>query len=186
MLCTVINETGAGHPTGQRMCIIPAPFGQGEFLAKWRWLKRLTLALNDEYRYRYRVSKNHRSAEIVKQLQLPAIHDVGPTELFRPCPKNTKSPETPWRPIAGFMWAKSPASSDGQDADLHDGQRKKMEFAMLHAAREALSEYSNPLDAEILQRSFKTGPGKYGEGDRFMGVLVPAALMQLTNQSGYD
>jgi hypothetical protein len=36
-----------------------------------------------------------------------------------------------------------------------------------------LKSMSDPDKAAILQRFFKTGPGHYGEGDIFIGVMVP-------------
>ncbi len=45
---------------------------------------------------------------------------------------------------------------------------------MLNEVREALRALADQADSEILQRFFKTGPGDYGEGDRFIGVRVPA------------
>lgn len=42
------------------------------------------------------------------------------------------------------------------------------------AIRRRLMAHAHPSDIAILQRFFKTGPGQYGEGDRFIGVRVPA------------
>jgi 3-methyladenine DNA glycosylase AlkD len=42
------------------------------------------------------------------------------------------------------------------------------------AAVEArLIELGKPADAAFLQGFFRTGPGEYGEGDRFLGIRVP-------------
>lgn len=40
--------------------------------------------------------------------------------------------------------------------------------------QERLQALGDPERAQALQRFFKTGPGQYGEGDRFVGLRVPA------------
>lgn len=42
-----------------------------------------------------------------------------------------------------------------------------------HLILKELETYIDPVKREYLPRFFKTGKGQYGEGDRFLGVVVP-------------
>ncbi len=44
---------------------------------------------------------------------------------------------------------------------------------MIRDIQKEMENLGDPRDASFLQRYFKTGPGEYGEGDRFRGIRVP-------------
>lgn len=87
MLCTVINEAGGQAPYKTTHPHHPCTLWAGESLSNWHWLKRLALALNDEYQYRYRTLKDHRSAGMLKELKPPEIVDSGLTEFAQAMPE---------------------------------------------------------------------------------------------------
>ena len=54
---------------------------------------------------------------------------------------------------------------------------------------EQLLAKADPSQVEGLSRFFKTGPGQYGEGDRFLGIKVPVTrrvVKECWNQTGFD
>lgn len=47
------------------------------------------------------------------------------------------------------------------------------QMAGIQKIKAALQKYADKEKAKILRKFFKTGPGEYGEGDIFLGVVVP-------------
>jgi 3-methyladenine DNA glycosylase AlkD len=53
----------------------------------------------------------------------------------------------------------------------------------LKEIRREMKRLADPVIAEHSQRFFKTGPGQYGEGDKFLGIRVPK-VRQVAKQAG--
>lgn len=49
-----------------------------------------------------------------------------------------------------------------------------------------LQEAKDPKQAVALQRFFKTGPGEYGEGDKFLGIKVPIQRQIVKKYAGLN
>jgi 3-methyladenine DNA glycosylase AlkD len=78
------------------------------------------------------------------------------------------------RPAAGKPSGGVPRAGTASAGAPHmDAAGVRGEGGLFVAVLEDLAAVADPAIAAQLQRFFRTGPGEYGEGDRFMGVRVP-------------
>lgn len=92
MLCTVLNENGVETPYKSTHTKHPCTLWTGKSLENWRWLRRLTLELNREFKYRYRREIDHQSAVVARALPQPPIPDLGLTEFAQAMPEEYRVP----------------------------------------------------------------------------------------------
>jgi hypothetical protein len=92
MLCTVLHENGIQAPYKPTHRHHPCTLWAGRSLSNWIWLRDLALALNDEYRYRYRKDSDHLSGAVVRDLPPPPIDDLGLTEFAQAMPEQYRVP----------------------------------------------------------------------------------------------
>lgn len=90
MLCTVLWLTGVEAPYKPAHKKHPCTLWAKESLSNWRWLRDLTEALNEEFKYRYNRDENHKSWDVVASLQEPNIPDLGLTKFALAMPEEYK------------------------------------------------------------------------------------------------
>jgi thiamine phosphate synthase YjbQ (UPF0047 family) len=90
LLSTAVRESGidAGYKTTHKNH--PSAIWARESLDNWLWLRDLTAHLNEEYKYRYGHTKNHKSYDMMMTLPLPNILSIGITKFRLAMPDDVR------------------------------------------------------------------------------------------------
>ncbi len=105
MLCTVSSQYGMQAPYRPTHLNHPCTLWTGRSLANWKWLRRLTLQLNSEFKYRYRKEADHASAAVARDLLPPPLPDIGLTEFAQAMDAKYQAPGDPVRAYRNFYIA---------------------------------------------------------------------------------
>lgn len=90
ILCTVCNQHGLTTPYKSTHIQHPCVRWASESLQNWLWLKKLTVALNEEYKYRYDSQRDHEAYKVVASLKLPVLPNKGLTKFVQAMPQKYK------------------------------------------------------------------------------------------------
>lgn len=88
--CSALNQKGFVTPYKSTHIKHPCVVWAGESYANLYWLKKLAIALNREYRYRYRKNKDHSSIEVLKQIKNMKFESTGMTAFPQAMPEQYK------------------------------------------------------------------------------------------------
>ena len=90
MLCTALNKKGFTTPYKsthvKHPCVLWVESSHDNFL----WLKNLTLALNDEYQFRFEKNSNHKSVFVLDEISNYSYESLGLTEFPQAMPEKYK------------------------------------------------------------------------------------------------
>ena len=95
LLCTALNKKGFDTPYRSTHTNHPCVLWVEESYANFRWLRALTLALNDEYRWRFDKLADHKSVSVLPKISDYRYDDLGLTEFAQAMPHEYRVPGQP-------------------------------------------------------------------------------------------
>ncbi len=102
IMCTALNLMGYETPYGSTHTKHPCVKWVQASYSNFQWLTRLAYALNEEYKYRYEKEANHKSIQVVKEIQQYKFEDQGLTEFAQAMPDQYKVPGDPVQAYRNF------------------------------------------------------------------------------------
>jgi hypothetical protein len=80
ILCSSSNLSGLHTPYRSTHIKHPCVIWAMASIQNWNWLKKLTLELNKEFKYRFDRARDHKAYEVVACLKDPELPETGLTE----------------------------------------------------------------------------------------------------------
>lgn len=90
ILCTSLNKKGFATPYKSTHINHPCVLWVEGSYDNFSWLSELALALNDEYKYRYRKTTNHSSINVLEEISNIKFESFGLTEFSQAMPDQYK------------------------------------------------------------------------------------------------
>ena len=90
ILCTALNKKGFVTPYKSTHHNHPCVLWAGASYDNFCWLKNLTLALNDEYRFRFERQNDHKSINVLTEIDHYDFESSGMTEFVQAMPDKYK------------------------------------------------------------------------------------------------
>jgi hypothetical protein len=102
MLCTALNKKGISTPYKPTHINHPCVLWVEHSFDNFCWLKNLTIALNDEYRFRFEKDVDHKSISVLHQITRYDYKSRGITEYAQAMPDIYKVPGDPVKAYRQF------------------------------------------------------------------------------------
>lgn len=92
MLCTALNKKGFSTPYKSTHTKHPCVLWVEESFENFLWLKKLAIALNAEYRFRFEKETDHKSILVLDEISNYSYANQGLTEFAQAMPDKYKIP----------------------------------------------------------------------------------------------
>jgi hypothetical protein len=102
MLCTALNKKGISTPYKPTHINHPCVLWVEHSFNNFCWLKKLTIELNNEYRFRFEKDVDHKSISVLRQIARYDYESRGLTEFAQAMPDIYKVPGDPIKAYRQF------------------------------------------------------------------------------------
>lgn len=92
LMCTALNKQGIKTPYKSTHVIHPCTIWVGQSYDNFLWLKKLALALNAEYRYRFEKTTDHASVRVIEEIATRRFESRGLLPFAQAMPEEYRVP----------------------------------------------------------------------------------------------